>query len=284
MFSWPIQKHRSSIEVFTQWSAILLYLPIGILSILDTKTPSTIFGLESGKYSDGISRISGMQSIIVAFLYTIFSRASPCISSNCIILATSFERIVLVDVLLFLIFWQQLIPVQFLLSIVLLDTGLSIITIVLWFCESDVASIGKYFSNIFQVMSFTEPSSHHSSRAIQMLGLIQLFLGSLMVAFPNLSNQLLHLNANDLDGHSQGLLSVCYMTTAAVGCIHFFSGGADSKAYNAACVFYRVVFSIPFLVVLGMLNQIPFALMGFFVGLDAVNLLVIFLSLCIREN
>ncbi|XP_031558771.1 uncharacterized protein LOC116295157 [Actinia tenebrosa] len=284
MFSCPIQKHMSTIEVFTFWSAILVYFPIGVLSMLDAKTPSMIFRIQSGKYSDGIARISGMQTAVVAFLHIIFSRASPCISSNCIILATVFERIVIVNSLLFLILWQQLVPVQFLLSVMIMDTGLSIIITVLWFHESEVASIGKFFSNIIQVMSLDEPSSHYSSRAVQMLGLVQLFLGSLMVALPNLINQLLYLNANDLDGHSQGLLSVCHMTTAVVGCIHFFSGGADSKAYNIASIFYRVVLSIPFLVVLGMLNQIPFTLMGYFVCLDAISLLVVSLSLCFDTN
>lgn len=274
----------SRIEVFTQWSAILLYFPIGILSIIDTKTPSKIFGIESGKYSDGIARITGLQSVVVAFLYFILSRASPCISSNCIILASTFERIVLIDALLSFILWQQLIPVQFLLSIMILDTVMSIITIALWFSESDVASIKRYFSNILQVMTLNKPFSHFSSQVVQMLGLIQLFIGSLMVAFPNLSKQVLQLNANDLDGHSQGLLSIWYMTTAAVGCIHFFSGGADSKAYNIACVFYRVVLSIPFLVVLGMLHKIPFTLMGCFIGLDAISLMGIILSLYIDEN
>jgi hypothetical protein len=97
----------------------------------------------------------------------------------------------------------------------------------------------------------------------------------------SLSNQFLYLNAIELDGHSRGLLSICYFTSAVIGYIHFLSGGADSKAFNLASVCYRLVLSIPVVITLGMLSQIPFGLMGYFVCLDGMSSLVIFLSLCI---
>jgi hypothetical protein len=50
---------------------------------------------------------------------------------------------VIVDIFLFLMFWQQLLPIEFLLAIMVMDSGLSISTIVLWFYESEVASVGK---------------------------------------------------------------------------------------------------------------------------------------------
>jgi hypothetical protein len=71
----------SMIELFTQWSALLVYFPFGVLSICDPKAAGKMLGIESGTYGDGMARISGMHSAVVAFLYVTFSRASPSISS-----------------------------------------------------------------------------------------------------------------------------------------------------------------------------------------------------------
>jgi hypothetical protein len=93
-------------------------------------------------------------------------------------------------------------------------------------------------------------------------------LGTFFLIFPNIAHLAFQINPDKIPGFSKGWLSIGFMSSAAIGIIHVLSGGADSRSYNIAVVFYRIMFSIPLIIYLGFLGQIQFALALYYVCLD----------------
>lgn len=273
MLSLPLKKHMSKVELFTQWSALAMYLPVGVLAMCVPGLLAKPFSITSSKYGEGLIRVIGMQLAVLSLLYCIFSRVKPNIASKAMILSSTFERLVYVTSYAYVICARQLIPAPLLIILVIVDSGLSVITLIIWFGTSEEASMKNYFSLLAQLMPF-KSKLNYSSFVVQFLGLAQFVLSNVFLIYPNAANHVLQLNV--LHGHQQGLLLLTLLASGALGSIQCSSGGADSKACSIAVVFYRLCFSMPLLVVLTMLQQIPMGIAGYFIGLDVSNVVLIY--------
>lgn len=279
MISYPCTKRLSLMESFTLWSAILLYLPIGLFVLINPGHSSIPVMKDDNIYSRGYQRICGTHTMIVAFLFIIFSRATGSNSIKGVILGTILIRTVYASASLYLLYIRQYIPIQVVYTTLAIDAGLSSITFILWFYKNPEASFKQYFKATWQLINPSSCPSHSSSNVVQILGFFQCILGMFFFIFPNLALQVFQINPKNIHGYSKGWLSIGFMSSAAIGIIHALSGGFDSRSYNFAVVFYRIIYSIPVVICLGLLGHIPCALGVYYVSLDGFCAFVTFIVL-----
>ncbi|XP_031558770.1 uncharacterized protein LOC116295156 [Actinia tenebrosa] len=279
MISYPCTKRLSLMESFTLWSAILLYLPIGLFVLLNPGNSLIPVMKDNNIYTTGYQRICGIHTIIVAFLCVIFSRAIGSNSIKGVILGTILIRTVYASACLYLLYIRQYIPISILYITLAIDAGLSFITFILWFYQNPEASLKQYFKAIWQLINPSSCPLHSSSNVVQVLGFIQCILGMFFFIFPNIALLVFQINPKNIHGYSKGWLSIGFMSSAAIGFIHALSGGVDSKSYNIAVISYRIIYSIPVVTCLGLWGQIPSALGLYYVSLDGICAFVTFIVL-----
>lgn len=282
MLSLPLKKQMTKMELFTQWSSLIMYLPVGVLAMTIPGLLAAPLALQSSQYRDGLIRLLGMQLTLISFLYFIFSRVRPSSASQAVILGTTFERIVYVTGCCYVIYARQLIPGLLVLMLVAVDTGLSIVTLIIWFKTSDEASVKNYWCFLLSLMSL-KCKKNLSSYIVQLLGLVQYILAIVFVIYPESANQVLQFNKLHIP-NEQGLLLMNLLASGALGCIQFSFGGVDNRACNIATVFYRVFFSIPLAGLLLILQQVPEGLVGYALCLDVVNVVLSSLVFLIKNK
>ncbi|KXJ11858.1 uncharacterized protein LOC110242986 [Exaiptasia diaphana] len=278
MLSLPLRKRMSKVDVFTQWSGLVGYVLAGFLAVCFPVQLAIPFNLHLGQYGSGLIRVMGMQLSIIGLFYWVFTRAKPKISSECIALGTTVERIFYIGIGLISIYKHNLIPAMLLVSVAAVDTTLSVITILIWSKTSRNASLKSYFCSVGQLMSFSS-KWNYSSHAVQTLGLLQ-FVGAIFfLVFPSTASQVLQIN--NLGPHERGLFLVAILASGAIGFLNLTSGGADCKAYNIAVVVYSVCLSMPLVGFLGLfLHHIPVGLAWYLLCLDGIGFVIINITLC----
>lgn len=281
MLSVPLKKNMSKVDTFTQWSGLVAYVLVGFLTVCFPGQLAYPFNLQLGQYGTGLIRVMGMQLSVIGLMYWVFARAKPKISSECIALGTTFERILYIGSGLFYIYKHHLIPAMLLISVGVVDFFLSFITILIWSKNSKNASVKSYFGSVAQLMSMRS-KWNYSSYAVQTLGLLQFIRAIVFLVLPNTTAQVLQIS--NLHPHESGLLLLTVLASGAIGFLNLSSGGADCKAYNIAVVFYCICLSMPIVGCLGwFLHHIPVGLAWYLLFLEGMGVVAIIIALLVEK-
>ena len=150
---------------------------------------------------------------------------------------------------------RNMLPISFGLVFMALDTLLALITLVIWYRETEGASVGLFFRDIFlQIFKLRGVTSGGSLAAIFCVGVFQMFFLLVFVIRPDIANNILHLD--EFHGHSVGYLATAFFTWSIHGWCHVTNASAVNHPFVPAALFYRFLLSVPFLIILVLVDQI----------------------------
>lgn len=288
MISYPCQKQLSMLESFTAISASAVYLPLNLFLLLYpvqscvSSVNDNIQTFEQCTQAKGFIRLVGIEVCCIFFLYVIFSRASSRLPATGIILGTLLSRTIYAISAGYLLYVRKYIAISVLYNIMTIDCGLAFASVGIWlFQPGDGTSKTTFFTTIWQLVRPSNSLVHKSSIVVHILGFIQSILSLLCFICPALAFHILKIDARELYNNlSMGYYSMGLMASAATGFIHVLSGGADSRSFNFAAVFYRVFFTIPLITYVGVVGQVPFGLSLYYIILDGFFAVAVFIALC----
>lgn len=219
--------------------------------------------------------------LTIGFLYVIFSRATGRVSSHNIILGTVLSRTLYAASALYLLYVRHYISVINLYIGLATDLSVSLATLGIWASQPGDK---RYFQSIWELIRPSNVSIHKSSFVVQVLGYLQTILGLLSLVCPTAATHMLHFKSKELNSFTMGTVCLGFLSSAAVGFINVLSGGADSRSFNLATVFYRLIFTMPFIAFLGALREIPFGLALYYISIDGIFALAVFVTLLIESK
>jgi len=282
MISYPLQKQLSRLEKFTIITALGLYLPMSVFLVFIPNYGCLEDKILKPKQCDqikGFFRISGIHVFIISFLYVIFSKAKSKISPHCIILGTVLSRTLFAGSVLYLLYIRQFITLLTFRKTMGVDILLSVASVVIWvFLPGNRQSEG-FFKSIWQLFSPSTTSFHISSCVVHLLGYVQVILGFMSLVLPGAVAHVLKISPKLLDSLTMGNICLGFLEFTKIGFLHVMAGGADSRSFNIAAVFYRVLISIPGMLFIGLKKEVPTELVKYYIIIDAVFALAVFITL-----
>lgn len=287
MISYPCKKELSRLEKFTVFSATTFYIPTGLFMLLLPSEGCMQGGLMTQKQCrevQGFFRIAGIQVFTIAFLYIIFSRANSRISSHNIILGTVFSRTLYAAMGLYLLYIRTYISLVTFCIGLTMDIGLSLATLSFWATLPNDKAAQGFLQSVWDLLRPSNTSLNKSSVVVHLLGYVQTILGLLALVFPTAALEVLCVNSRALNGPTMGSICLGFLPSAAIGFIHVLAGGADSRSFNIAAVFYRVFITMPLMAFISGKREIPSGLALYYIIIDGVFALFVFITLLIESK
>ena len=281
MMSIPRTEPMTNVQKFTQWSSVLAYCVGGSSLLVCPELWRILLQLDFLGRTEGYLRLIGLGVAIIGFLLVISARSNHQDPVQGVILASIHSRCIGVNGVLLMLILRDMLPLSFALFFMCLDTSLSLITLVIWCRETEGASMSLFFrESLTPILKCRGVSSGGSIAAVFFVGLFQLFFWLVFVIRPDTAQYLLQLD--DFQGHSTGFLAGVFFTLS----IHGFYLVANANTINhsivPAAVFYRIVFNIPVLIILYLVDQIErnlcLTLFGFDVCFSIVILIFVTFS------
>ena len=181
------------------------------------------------------------------------------------ILGTIFDRLVIVNGMILQFYTQELINVRFALLFCILDSSLSLVTYAIWSREDKHGSLVQFFKDMWSALN---PFAEKQPRFVmfQALGLVHLIVSlgapSIIMSkgiIPNIEGR-----------QTEGLFRTAFAMYLLHALIHIFASGSQNDSFPVASVLYRLTWSIPVLLVLGLTSQVPAGLAKFLIVYDVV--------------
>lgn len=270
MLSFPLKLPMNGIQLFSQWSALVAYLLGGVNTILTPNLVGEIFKLDLSGNATGYARLTGGALTTIGFLYVISARSRPQVTGNGALLGTVVERLVYVNIILSIGYAYELMPFLFVLTFMVLDSTLALISLVLWYRETEGASLSRCLQEVFKLLlPFKGPSRSASSFGVQIVGYVQISVGVFGTCCTDIFRELLYLDPSR--GHSDGLLFVYFVSLTVIGWLHVMGGGGGNLAFAIGAVYYRVTWSIPLILFLCFNEQIEQNLALFLVPFHLIS-------------
>lgn len=255
MLSFPRTQPLSSLQKFTQWSSVFAYCGGGLSLLVFPQLWDIILHLESTGRSEGYLRLTGLGVLEIGFIFVISARSTLQGPSHVTILGSIAERLLYVNGILLMLIFRGMVPLSFGLVFMVLDSSLSLITLVLWFRETEGASVSLLIKEVFlPILNCHGARSGASNAAIFFVGFFQLLFSLIFVIRPEIARIILHLDR--FHGSSKGFLATSFFTMSIHGWYHVINACAVNHPFVPAALFYRIFFNFPALIILGSVDQI----------------------------
>ena len=266
----------TKVQKFTQWSSVLAYCVGGGSLLVYPQLWSIILQLDFLGHTEGYLRLIGLGVVIIGFLLVISARSNHQDPTQAVILVSLHSRLIGVNGVLLMLILRGMLPLSFALVFMCLDTSLSLITLVIWCCETEGASLSLFFrESLTPILKCRGVPSGGSIAAVFFVGLFQLFFWLVFVIRPDTAQYLFQLD--DFQGYSSGFLASVFFTLSIHGFYHVANTNTVNYSIVPAAVFYRVVFNIPVLITLYLVDQIERNLCLILFGFDICFSIVILL-------
>ncbi|XP_078373440.1 uncharacterized protein LOC144657026 [Oculina patagonica] len=274
MMSIPRTEPMTNTQKFTQWSSVLAYVVGGGSLLVWPQLWKILLQLDFLGRTEGYLRLIGLGVLVIGFIVIISARSNHQDPKHGAILGSVFSRVLYVNGILLMLVLRDMLPLSFALVFMGLDTLLSLITLVIWCRETQGASVGLFFQEVFTgILKFRSLTSGGSSAAIFVVGVFQLFFWLVFVIRPDIAQNILELD--DFQGHSIGFLAAVFFTLSIHGWYHVINASAVNRSIVPAAVFYRLVFNVPALIILYLVDQIERNLCLTLLSFDLCTSLVI---------
>ena len=268
-------------QKFTQWSSVLAYCVGGISLLVCPQLWKILLQLEFQGRTEGYLRLTGLGVLIIGLILVISARSNLQSPNSGTILGSVFSRLLYVNGILLLMVLRNMLPLSFALVFMGLDTLLPLITLVIWYRETEAASVSLYFRETFSPMfKLRGVTSGGSIAAIFVVGVFQLFFWLVFVIRPNIAQNILQLN--QFQAHSDGFLATVFFALSIHGWYHVTNASSANHPFVPAALFYRIALNIPVFSILGLVDQIErnlcIALLGFDTCVSIIILLFVTFS------
>ena len=275
MLSIPSREPMSVTQKFTQWSSVLAYCMEGFSLLVCPQLWKILLQLEFEGRTEGYLRLTGLGVLVIGFLITISARSNHQSPSHGSILGSVVGRLLFVSGILQLLVLRNMLPLKFALVFMGLDTLLPLITLVIWYRETEGASVSLFFQEAFLPMfKLRGVTSGGSIAIIFFVGIFQLFFWLVFVIRPDISQNILQLDR--FQGYSNGYLAVVFFTLFLHGWCHVINASSVNHSFVPAALFYRIALNIPVLSILGLFDQIERNLCITLLGFDFCLSIIIF--------
>ena len=263
-------------QKFTQWSSVLAYCVGGFSLLVCPQLWKILLQLEFQGRTEGYLRLTGLGVLVIGFLITTSARSNHQSPTHGPILGSVVGRLLVVNVILLLLVLRSMLPLSFALLFMGLDTLLALITLVIWYRETEGASVSLFFQEAFWPMfKLRGVTSGGSIAIIFFVGIVQLFFWLVFVIRPDISQNILHLD--QFRGYSNGYLAGVFFTLFLHGWCHVTNASSVNHHFVAAALFYRIALNIPVFSILGLVDQIERNLSITLLGFDVSLSIIIFL-------
>ena len=265
------------------WSSILAYCVGGGSLLVFPDLWRMILQLDFLGRTEGYLRLIGLGVLIIGFIIVISARSNHEDPKHGTILGSVLSRVIYVNGILLMLVLRNMLPLSFAAVFMGLDTLLSLITLVIWCRETQGASVGLFFGEIWpQIFKLRGVTSGGSMAAIFFFGVFQLFFWLVFVIRPDIAKNILQLD--DFQGHSVGFLASVFFTLSIHGWYHVTNASAVNRPFVPAAVFYRLVINVPVIIVLFLVDQIERNLCLILLSLDLFTSIVILVFITCSKN
>ena len=255
MLSIPRTEPLTKTELFTQWSCLLAYILGGCSILFAPQLWKIILQFDVEGRSEGYLRLVGLGVIEIGFILIIAARSNHKMSRHEEILTSILGRLLLVDGILLMMILRNMLPLSFALFFMVLDSFLALVTLVIWWRETEGASVSAFFLEIFAPpLTCRGPRTGGSIAVVFCLGIPQLFFWLVLTIRPDFAQQLFHLVS--FQGHSAGFLASYFLLISIHGLYHVVGASNVNHCLSPAFVFYRILFNVPVFIVLFLVDQI----------------------------
>ena len=259
MLSIPRTEPMTRTQKFTQLSALVAYCGGGLTLLVCPQLWQILLQLDLPGRTEGYLRLVGLGVLVIGFILVISARSNLQSPIHGTILASVLARLLYVNGILTMMVLRNMLPLSFALVFMGLDTVLPLITLVIWFRETEGASVLLFlreaFSSILKCHGF---QSGPSISAIFLVGIFQLFFWLVFVIRPDIAQQILQLD--QFQGHSNGFLASSFFSLSAHGGYHVANASAVNHPFVAATLFYRILLNVPTILILFTVDQIELSL------------------------
>lgn len=255
MMSIPRTEPMTNTQKFTQWSSVFAYVFGGGSLLVCPQLWKILLQLDFLGRTEGYLRLIGLGVLVIGFIVIISARSNHQDPKHGAILGSVLSRVIYVNGFLLMLVLRNMLPLSFAVVFMGLDTLLPLITLVIWCRETQGASVGLFFREVFTgILKFRGLTSGGSIAAIFVVGVFQLFFWLVFVIRPDIAQNILQLD--DFQGHSIGFLAAVFFTLSIHGWYHVINASAVNRSIVPAAVFYRLVFNVPVLIILYLVDQI----------------------------
>ena len=255
MMSFPRTQPLTNTQKFTQWSSVLAYCVGGASLLACPQLWKFLLQLHFEGRTEGYLRLIGLGVLIIGFILGISARSNHQVPQHGAILGSIPSRALYVNGILLMMVLRDMLPISFALVFMALDTSLPLITLVIWYRETEGASVGLFFRDIFlQIFKLRGVTSGGSLAVIFFVGVFQMFFWLVFVIRPDIANNILQLD--EFHGHSVGYLAAAFFTLSIHGWYHVTNASAVNHPFVPAALFYRLILSVPVLIILVLVDQI----------------------------
>ena len=269
-------------ERFTQWSSLLAYVVGGSSFLFAPQLWAMILRLDLQGRSEGYLRLAGLGVIGIGLILLIAARSNHKMSRHQECLNSVPGRLILVNSVLLMLILRNMLPLYFALFFMVLDSFLALVTLVIWCRETEGASIGTFFREIFlPVLQCRGSKTGGSILVVFCLGIIQLFLWLLLAVRPDFAQRMFHLDP--FHGYSGGFLASYFFLISLHGKYHVVGASNVNHCLSPAFISYRILINVPVFVVLFLVDQIEQNLFVILMSFDVFFSVVIALAVC-REK
>ncbi|CAB4001785.1 Hypothetical predicted protein [Paramuricea clavata] len=269
MLSIPPELPLTSTQSFTFISAFLAYFIAGLTMTFAPDLWNMILHMDFGAGGRGFFILVGSGMVDIGLCLVVLARNKASQVPNAgPLLVTVFNRLVLVNGVLIVLYSQGILNARFAGMISALDSTLAIVTYVIWAEENTDSSLIKFFQHIWSAISRFSLRPHQYA-IFQLLGFVQLIV-SLTAPSILLSSGI--VPSSIVGRHAEGLFRVYFVIVLFHALFHVLA--ADSQNYAIASVFYRLTWNIPVFLVLGLTAQISAELAKTFVMYDVMFILL----------
>ncbi|KAJ7393331.1 hypothetical protein OS493_006301 [Desmophyllum pertusum] len=251
-------------QKFTQWSSLLAYCVGGVSLLVCPQLWRLILQLDFLGRTEGYLRLIGLGTL------------QPTGPTHGAIFGSILSRVIYVNGILLMLVLRGMIPLSFALVFMGLDTLLPVITLVIWYRETEGASVSLFFREIFTLLfKFRCVTSGGSIAAIFFVGLFQMFICLVFVIRPDIAQNILQLD--DFQGHSNGFLAGVFFTLSIHGWYHVTNASAVNHPFVPAALCYRLLLNVPVLLILVLVDQIERNLCLTLLSFDLCSSIIILL-------
>lgn len=284
MISFPNEEKLTKTALFTQWTALLAYGGGGVALLCAPSLWGILLAFDVQQRTQGYLRLIGVYLIALSFIYIIVARSGSCTLKHGPTLSSILERLILVNGVLIMFIFRDILPLYFAIVFIILDTAISVISLCIWIKETTNASFVLYFKEVFgsfeTFLYFSK--STITSISVQIIGLLQFCGGVIPVVAPHLIQHALDLSP--FQYHAGGFLACVFLLIVIHGWFHVMAGCAELPAFSTAALFYRLSFTLPLLCILYSCDQIELYLFILLGSIEFGFALILLFSTLIQNN
>ncbi|XP_028405429.1 uncharacterized protein LOC114527910 isoform X2 [Dendronephthya gigantea] len=271
MFSLKPERPLTYTQRFNFVTALTAYVISGLSMTFAPEFWNAVVKMDIPAGDMGYFILFGSGLVGIGLYYLVLSRhKSSQFPNHGPLLGTFPGRVLLVNVVLIWFYAKKIINARFALLIATLDSGLGILTYVIWSRETKDASFVKCYQDI---LSITIPSSQRPLRytIFQALGYAQ-FIIFLLAPSILMNNGIV---PSSIQGsHVEGLLRSFFFTLSVHGVLQIFASGSENDSFPIAAVCYRMMWNIPVYVFLWITSQIPQAFSNLLIMYDVMFIII----------